>query len=208
MSELSNDQKREVILAATNAAGPGASDAKVVGEISRILSFFEDGSPAMRAFDRADERASKTTDVKGFVGEVIFVDLEGIAIGGKAASNRPIVFLRTEVSQHAPEGIEIVRLDRMDSHDAERVRSLANETLSLVGHTVGVTVAIEKTVNGLNARILRSIEDRGAGKPDIAGLTNERGWQLIDWEKGGKGTFAQIAPRLVRLSKFRASVPA
>ena len=111
MAELSTDQKREIILAAITAAGPGADDGQVAAQITRILGLFEEGSAAVRAFERAEKRAELTTDVKGFVGELIYVDTE-------QSSNRPIVFLRTEVSKYAPEGIEIVRMDRLDGQDS------------------------------------------------------------------------------------------
>lgn len=76
MAELSTDQKRDIIIAAMNAAGPGADDGQVAAQITRIVGLFEDGSPAMRAFERAEQRAEKTTDTKAFTGEVVFVDLE------------------------------------------------------------------------------------------------------------------------------------
>ena len=86
------------------------------------------------------------------------------------------------------------------------MKALANQALSLLGHKVGVTVAIEKTAAQTNARILRGIEDRGAGEPDLAGLDNARGSALIDWANGGKDrAFAAIAPRLVRLPKYQAA---
>lgn len=202
--ELSTDQKRSIIVAAVTAAGPGADDGQVASQVTRIVDLFEDGSPAMRAFVRAEERAEKTTDVKSFAGEILFVDMEGL---GEKPSNRPIVFLRTQVSESAPEGIEVVRLDRIDSQDSERVRALANQALELVGHKVGVTVAVEKMANSSNkVRILRAVEDRGPGGTDLAGLTNEQGWKLIDWQNGGKDrAFSKIAPRLVRLQKFASA---
>lgn len=195
--ELSTDQKRSIIVAAVTAAGPGADDGQVASQVTRIVNLFEEGSPAMNAFARAEERAEKTSKVKGFTGEVIYVDTE-------ASSNRPVIFLRTEVSTQAPEGIEVVRLDRLDSRDAELVKALANQALALIGHKVGVTIAIEQMTNGNNARILRAIEDRGPGAADIAGLTNAEGWKLIDWQNGGKGNFAAMAPRLSRLQKYLA----
>lgn len=196
--ELSTDQKRSIIVAAVTAAGAGADDGQVAAQVTRIVNLFEDGSPAMNAFARAEERAEKTVKTKGFAGEVIFVDTE-------QTSNRPVVFLRTEVSSQAPEGIEVVRLDRLDSQDSELVKNLANQALSLVGHKVGVTIAIEQMGNGNNARILRAIEDRGAGNADLAGLTNDAGWKLIDWQNGGKGNFKTMAPRLKRLQGYLAA---
>lgn len=115
------------------------------------------------------------------------------------------MFLRTQVSQYAPEGIEYVRLDRLDGQDSELVKSLANQATALVGHKVLVTVAIEKTASNQNARILRAIEDRGAGEADIAGLTNLDGWKLIDWVNGRKGDLAKLAPKLSRLQKYSAA---
>lgn len=197
--DLSTDQKRGIILAAITAAGPGADDSVVGSQISRIVGLFEDGSAAMRAFERAEQRAEKTTDTKNFIGEIIFVDKE-------VSSNRPIIFLRTQVSEHAPEGIELVRLDRLDSPDADIVKALANQATSLVGHKVLVTVAIEKMANANKSRILRSIEDRGAGEADLAGLTVQEGWKLIDWVNGGKdGSFGKIAPKLARLQTYLAA---
>lgn len=198
--ELTTDLKREVILAAMAAAGPGADDGQVAGQVTRILNLFEEGSPAMNAFARAEKRAESTTKVKQFTGELVYVDTE-------TTSNRPIVFLRTQVSSHAPEGIEIIRMDRLDSADVDRVKQLANQVLSLIGHKVAVTVAIEQTTSQQNARILRGVEDRGEGGADLAGLTNQHGWRLIDWAAGGKGAFAKIAPKLERLAAYQALAP-
>lgn len=196
MAEFSTDQKREIILAAITAAGPGADDGQVAGQIGRIVGLFEDGSPAMRAFERAEKRAENTVEVTGFRGDILFVDLE-------ETSKRPIVFFRTQISTHAPEGIELVRLGRIDSADKEQVQQLANLALALVGHTVGVTKAIEKGGNG-NNRVLRALEDQGVAA-DLAGLTNQDGAKMIPWETGGKGNFAKIAPKLARLNKYRAA---
>jgi hypothetical protein len=198
VTELSTEQKREIILTAAIIAGPNATDGEVSGQVTRILGLLDQGSPVSQAFKRAEERAANTTDVKGFVGEIIFVDKE-------ESSNRPIVFLRTQVSEQAPEGIEFVRLDRLDSHNADQVKALANQALQLVGHKVGVTVAIEKMSGGNKVRILRGLEDRGAGASDIAQMDNSQGWRLIDWVNGGKDrSIAKIAPKLARLKQYQA----
>lgn len=198
MTEYSTDQKRAIIVAAVTAAGPGADDGQVAGQVTRILNLFEDGSGAMNAFERAEKRAEQTVKTKAFTGEIVYVDTE-------VSSNRPVVFLRTEVSAQAPEGIEIVRLDRLDSQDADFVKKLANQALTLLGHKVLVNIAIEQMGSGNNARILRAIEDRGAGGSDIENLTNAEGWKLIDWQNGGKGNFPKIAPKLARLQKYVAA---
>jgi len=187
--ELTDSLKAQIVLSAFGAAGPGATDDQVVQQVSRITAFLQDGSPALNAFDRAAQRAENTTQVKGFQGDVLFVDLE-------ASSNRPIVFLRTQPSEHHPDGIEVVRLDRTDSADGERVRELAKHATNLIGHRVGVTVAVEKA-NGKNVRILRALEDRGQVS-DLAGYDVSNGHTLINWQETSK---AKIAPKLVRLNK-------
>lgn len=196
MAEFSTDQKREIILAAIVSAGPGATDSDVTAKITHIVGLFEEGSPAMRAFARAEQRAESTSKVAGFRGIVLFVDLE-------TTSQRPIVFFKTEVSDNAPEGIEVLRMDRIDGQDGERAKALANEAMALVGHQVGVTKAVERAGSGNNnVRVLRSIEDQGVAA-EFAGLKNQEGHKYIDWKNGGKGNFAKIEPKLARLQRYR-----
>lgn len=187
--EITDSLKAQIILAAVGAAGPGAGDDQIVQQVSRITGFLQEGSAALNAFERMAKRAENTTQVKGFQGDVLHVDLEN-------SSNRPVVFLRTAPSEHHPDGIEMVRMDRTDSADGGSVKALAKRATGLIGHRVGVSVAIEKA-NGKNVRILRSIEDRGVA-PDLAGYDVTNGFTLIDWTEPNR---AKIAPKLARLSK-------
>ena len=187
--ELTESLKAQIVLSAVNAAGPGATDDQIVAQVSRITGFLQEGSPALNAFDRAEQCAANTTQVKGFQGDVLFVDLE-------QSSNRPILFLRTQPSEHHPDGIELIRMDRTDSADGDRVRDLAKLATSLIGHRVGVTVAVEKA-GTKNVRVLRAIEGRGAVQ-DLAGYDVSNGHTLIDCTAPDR---AKIAPKLARLNK-------
>ena len=89
-AELTTDQKRDVVLAAVIAAGPGANDNQVASQVTRILGLTASGSVVMNAFDRAAARAEKTTQVDHFNGDLIYVDLE-------ETSQRPVYFFRTSV---------------------------------------------------------------------------------------------------------------
>lgn len=187
--EITDTLKAQIVLSAVGAAGPGASDDQIVGQVGRIIGMLQDGSPALNAFERAAKRAENTTQVKGFQGDVLFVDLE-------QSSNRPIMFLRTQPSEHHPDGVELIRMDRTDSAEGDRAKELAKLATSLIGHRVGVSVAVEKA-NGRNVRILRALEDRGV-VADLQGYDVSNGHTLINWQEQTK---AKIAPKLVRLNK-------
>jgi hypothetical protein len=187
--ELTDSLKAQIVLTAVGAAGPGATDDQIVGQVSRITGFLQDGSPALNAFERAEKRAANTTQTKGFQGDVLWVDLE-------QSSNRPIVFLRTAPSEHHPDGIELIRMDRTDSADGERSKELAKLATSLIGHKVGVSVAVEKA-GTKNVRVLRALEDRGP-VADLAGYDVSNGYTLVNWQEETK---AKIAPKLARLNK-------
>ncbi|MAL06950.1 MAG: hypothetical protein CMH36_09005 [Microbacterium sp.] len=189
MTEINDAAKVAIITSAAQIAGKGASPDEVAGEVSRILDLLAEGSPAQRAFDRSAQRSAATVDTKGFAGTILWVDKE-------TTSQRPIVFLRTAPSEHHPDGIEIVRMDRLDSQEGESAKHLARRATELIGHRVGVSVAVEKA-GGKNVRILRSIEDRGVDS-DAQGLTLADGWRHIPW---GDANYAKIAPKLERLNR-------
>ena len=202
-AELTTDQKRDVVLAAVIAAGPGANDNQVASQVTRILGLTASGSVVMNAFDRAAARAEKTTQVDHFNGDLIYVDLE-------ETSQRPVYFFRTSVSKYAPQGIEFARVDRFDDADlGEASKALANEALALIGHAVTITKAIEKTTENQNARVIRGFQDRGEAQDFPGGTDNKLSWQMIDWDNGGVNrAFAALAPKLKRLKTYRQPVPA
>lgn len=194
MTEFTPEQKLSITTAAVIAAGPGADDGQVGNQVTRILNM-QSAGPVSSAFERHAKRDENVRQTKSFTGIVLYADTE-------TTSNRPIVFLKTEVSEHAPEGIELVRLDRLDSADGQLVRDLAKSLVTLVGHKVLVNVAVE-AAGGRNVRVLRAVEDRGSVE-EYAGHTNSTGWQLIDWENGGKNfAFRSLAPKLKNLTQRR-----
>lgn len=204
--EITDSLKAQIILSAVGAAGSGADDNTVSSQVSRIIGLMQDGSPAMAAFTYAEKRAENVVDTKKpFVGTVLYVDLEGHGSNGKNPSNRPIVFLQTEPSEHWRDGIEHFRLDRVDSHQGAQVKAQAAALTSLVGHRVAVTLRIEKG-NGVNNRILAAYEDRGVDERfrDAQGgstLSLAQGAAQIDWTHNFKPNRVEIAPRLVRLNR-------
>ena len=190
--EFTDSVKTQIILAAMVTAGPDANDGMVANHVSRAIDFLSDGSAVLNTFDRAIKRMESVTSQSAVPGEILFVDTE-------TSSNRPVVFVRTQPSKHSPDGVEHLRLDRIDGADGERSRALANELAGLVGHRVLLTKVIVKE-NEQNIRLCRGVQDRGPGEADIAGLTNKTGWQLIDWSAEAR---VKMAPKLARLNKYR-----
>jgi len=191
--DLNNEQKREIILAAYNSAGHGADDQAVAAQVGRILGSFEEGSPAMRAFERAEKRAAQTTGIANFRAVPIYVDLE-------STSQRYVIFIVTEPSKNAPEGIEVIRTQRLDSADGQGARDIANQVLGLLGHTVLVTKAIEASADGQSkVRVIRGLEDQGIAAGYAPDFSLVAGASMINWQAGGAGAFPKIAPKLERL---------
>lgn len=196
--ELSTDQKRDIIIAAYGSAGPGADDQTIAAQISRILASFEDGSAAMRAFERAEKRAALTSGVSNFRAVPIYVDLE-------TTSQRFVIFIVTEPSKNAPEGIEIIRTDRIDSAEGQSARAIANQAIALLGHTVLVTKAIEASADGQSkTRLIRGIEDQGLAAGYSTEFNLVAGASMINWQSGGAGAFPKVAPKLERLQSVLA----
>lgn len=193
--EFTDDLKAQIVLTAISAAGPGAADADVTRQVTRAIGLLSEGSPALRAFEQQEQRANNTEKVASFGGSVLFVDLE-------QSSSRPVVFLRTQPSEHHPDGIEHVRMDRTDSADGDSVKALAKQATQLVGHKVGVTLRVEKFIpkgstSSRKVRTLISIEDRGPDET-LNGVDISTGHTLIDWTDQAR---AKMAPNLVRLNR-------
>lgn len=193
--EFTDDLKAQIVLTAITAAGPGATDTDITRQVSRTIGMLSDGSPALRTFEQAQQRNDNTEKVASFGGSVLFVDLE-------QSSNRPVVFLRTQPSEHHPDGVEHVRMDRTDGADGDSVRALAKQATQLVGHKVGVTLRVEKftpkgSTSSRKVRTLISIEDRGPDET-LNGVDISTGHTLIDWTDQAR---AKMVPNLVRLNR-------
>ncbi|MGO3031851.1 MAG: hypothetical protein ACTIH8_00705, partial [Microbacterium gubbeenense] len=72
------DTRQQIILAAFNAAGQGATDTEVASQIERIADAMMPGSAAMRTIDEIEHYWGETvTDVnKPFTATILYVDME------------------------------------------------------------------------------------------------------------------------------------
>lgn len=199
--EITDSLKAQILLSAVTSAGPGATDDQVNAQISRLVDMLSDGSPQLRIFDHAAQKAENSTGIGHFVGTIVYVDLEGNGVDGKQPTNRPIVFIRTGVSKYYTDGIEHIRLDRIDSRDGERAKQLTRQAESLIGHKVLVTKRGEK-VGGESQRVLVALEDRGLDAEFPAEFTLQQGAKMIDWTSRKTPDRVSIVPRLKRLPQL------
>jgi len=192
--EYTEDLKVRITLAAITAAGPGASDADIAGQVVRICGFMETGSPVLSAFGRAKKRAESTSGTGVIDGTVVYVDLE-------ETSKRVFVVLKTTPSNDYPDGLEPIRTDRTDSRDyADAVRALTTEANGLIGHRVLANKRLEKQSDGggRDIRVLTALQDRGLDPDCGDGFTNDDGAAMVPWSKK---PWSDIAPKLRRLNR-------
>ena len=202
------DTRQQIILAAFNAAGQGATDTEVASQIERIADAMMPGSAAMRTIDEIEHYWGETvTDVnKPFTATILYVDME-------TTSQRPVLALRSAPNSSNPDGkFELVKLGMARGRNRRRVLAQANEYVRMLGHQVLVTRMNEKTAKGTKASMLRSAISYGP-HPEFAALhvtgddTNEtleaklaQGAQMVNWS--ALGDFDQkIAAKLDKLAR-------
>lgn len=146
---ISDTDRRAIVLAAVGAAGAGADETAVALASVRIAAWLSPGSTVSRAVAQVGASVS-------FPATIVAVELE-------RSSKRAVVTLRTRPSDRNPDGIETARTERWD-HPLGK--AMARRARSLTGHRVVVWIERESTSDGQRkVRVIRHLKDLGAAVP-------------------------------------------
>ena len=152
--KFTDDQRAEILRTAMITAGPGASASRIGEEVERVAYLMSEASLASAGIESMERKLEKVREWKRFTGTVLYVDK-------KMLSNRGVIILLTQPSQHSPSGQEIIRTG-ITTYDPI-ARDLATDMYhNGVGQRVLVNVAIEKMDNGNNVRVVHDVQLRGA----------------------------------------------
>lgn len=202
------DARQQIILAAFDAAGPGADDQAVSAQVERIADAMLPGSPMIRTIDEVEHywRETVVEVNKPFIATLLYVDME-------STSQRPVLALRSEPNRSNPEGkFELIKLGMARGRNRGRVIEQAKAYIQMIGHQVTVTRMNEKTNNGLKASVLRSAVPNGqnpaftqlhiAATDDAQAVEVKltEGARLVDW--AGLGDYdRKVAAKLQKLPR-------
>lgn len=152
--KFTDDQRAEILRTAMITAGPGASATRIGEEVERVAYLMSDASLVSAGIDNVERKFEKVQEWKRFTGTILYVDKE-------ISSNRAVIILLTQPSQHSPSGQEIIRTG-ITTYDPI-ARDLANNVAQNgIGQRALVNVAIEKMDNGNKVRVVHDVQLRGA----------------------------------------------
>ena len=147
---MDGQQRQQVVLAATAAAGPVGEDP--AGWRDRVYVAAREIALACNPHSRV----GRAVDTMAAVSKVFSATVTGIET--EPSSTRGLVTLHTRPSEWYPDGVEQVRTERTDQADGAHMYGIVEE---LVGHRVMVFVEQQETGQGKAVRVVRHVEDLG-----------------------------------------------